>query len=76
MHQLALVYVEQERRAKSEPPLLRAFEGYEVELGPEHRCTVESLKQLVRLYESCDKPNEATERGAKLPRLEAAEQQN
>jgi len=74
MHQLALVYVEQERRAKSEPLLLGAFAGYEVELGPEHPCTVESLKQLVRLYESYNQPNEATDRGAKLPRLEAAEQ--
>jgi len=61
-----------ERRvAKPQSSLLAAFHGREAKLGPEHRDTVESLNQLVSLYESWPKPDEAAKWRAQ--RLKAAE---
>jgi len=43
-------------------------------LGPEHPCTVDSLGELVRLYESWNHPDEAQRWRAKLPAMQAVEQ--
>jgi hypothetical protein len=58
----------------AEPLLLATFHGREAKLGPEHPYTVESLKQLVTLYESWNKPDEAAKWRAELPRKEAMEE--
>ncbi len=48
--------------------LLEVFHGRETKLGPEHPHTVDSLNQLVDLYESWNKPDEAAKWRAKLAR--------
>ena len=53
---------------------LEAFNGREAKLGPEHPRTVESLDQLVHLYESWNKPDEVEKWRAKLRDNESAEQ--
>lgn len=45
--------------------LLDAFHGREAKFGPEHPHTIESLKQLVTLYEAWGKPDEAARWRAK-----------
>ena len=54
--------------------LLEAFRGRETKLGPEHPHTSESLKQLVTLYESWPKPDEAQRWRAKLSETKATEE--
>lgn len=49
-----------------EPLFLEAFHGRTAKLGPEHPHTLDSLKQLVTLYESWNKPDEAAKWRAKL----------
>ncbi len=56
--------------------LLDAFNGREAKLGPKHPHTIDSLRELVRLYESWDKPDEAATWRAKLPQRADAEEQN
>jgi len=51
-----------------------AFHGREAKLGPEHLHTIDSLRELVRLYECWRKPDEAEKWRAKLPPREAAEE--
>ena len=46
--------------------LLDAYSGRKAKLGPEHPHTIESLKQLVNLYETSDNPDEATKWRARL----------
>ena len=53
---------------------LDALHGREAKLGPEHSHTIESLKQLVTLYESWDRPSEAATWRAKLPPEEATKE--
>ena len=58
----------------AEPLLPATFHGRETKLGPDHPDTIESLKQLVTLYESWNKPDEAAKWRAKLPPKEATEE--
>ncbi len=48
--------------------LLEAFHGRKTKLGPEHPHTIDSLRELVRLYESWDSPDEAAKWRVKLVR--------
>jgi hypothetical protein len=57
-----------------QPVLLRAFDGRQAELGPEHPHTIESLKELATLCESWPKADEAAQWRAKLLPKEDAEQ--
>jgi hypothetical protein len=41
-------------------------------LGPDHPHTIDSLRELARLYESWPKPDEAATLRAKLPRRDDA----
>jgi hypothetical protein len=76
MHELAVLYKEQARYEDAEPLLLEAFHGRETKLGPKHPHAIESLNQLVSLYESWNKAEEATKWRAKLPQLKDVEEQN
>lgn len=58
----------------AEPLLLDAFGGRETKLSPDHPRAVDSLKQLVTLYEPWPKPDEAAKWQAKLPQNEPMEQ--
>jgi hypothetical protein len=53
---------------------LDTFHGRETKFGPEHPHTIESLKQLVTLYESWPKPDEAAKWRAKLAETKATEE--
>jgi len=46
--------------------LLDVYNKREAKLGPKHADTIESLKQLVNLYESWNKPEKASEWRVKL----------
>jgi hypothetical protein len=56
----------------AEPLLLEVFHGREDRLGPGHPHTVETVNQLISLYESLNKPDEAEEWRAKLPAVDNA----
>jgi len=71
-HTLGVLYIQQARYEDAEPLLLEAFQGRETKLGPEHRHTIESLNELVTLYESWNKPDEAAKWRARLPRRDNA----
>lgn len=62
------------RYEDAEPLLLDAFHGRESKLGPEHPQTLNSLRELVRLYESWNKPDEAEKWRARLPHTGAVEE--
>jgi hypothetical protein len=63
---LAVLYKEQERYDQAEPLLLEAVEGRRLKLGNTHPHTLESLKNLINLYEAWEKPDKAEEWRAKL----------
>jgi hypothetical protein len=56
--------------ADARQPLLDASHRRETRLGPKHPRTLDWLRELVRLYESWNQPDEAAKQRAK--RLEAA----
>ncbi len=62
-----MLYIQQARYEVAEPLLLEACQGRENKLGPEHPHTSDSLNELVRLYESWGKPEEAQKWRAILP---------
>jgi hypothetical protein len=74
MHELASLYIVQARYKDAEPLLLEAFHAREAKLGAEHPHSVESLNELVNLYESWGKRDEAAEWRGKLPPTQAAEE--
>jgi hypothetical protein len=67
MHELGVLYNRQARYEDAERLLFDAFHGREAKFGPEHPHTIDSLKQLVTLYESWPKPAEAAKWRARLP---------
>jgi tetratricopeptide (TPR) repeat protein len=71
---LAQVYREQGRYEKAAPLLLDVYNKRQTNLGREHPTTVGSLKQLISLYESWDKPDEAAQWRAKLASHGAAKE--
>ena len=54
------------KRGEDHSPALGTMNDFGV-LGPEHPHTIESPDQLVSLYESWNKPDEAAQWRAKLP---------
>jgi hypothetical protein len=52
----------------------QAIEGHRLKLGDAHPYTLQSLNNLIGLYEAWDKPEKAEEWRAKLPQTEAIEQ--
>lgn len=66
MHELAVLYMAQARQGEAEPLLLQAFQGRQTKLRPEHTHRIKSLNELVRLYETWGKPEEAQKWRAKL----------
>jgi len=70
MHELAVLYREQERYEKAEPLLIEAIEGRRLKLGNTHPHTIESINNLIDLYEALNEPEKAQEWRAKLPKTE------
>ena len=56
------------------PLPLEAVEGRIQKLGPQHPHTQESIKNLIELYEACDKPEKAAQWRAKLPPDQATQE--
>jgi len=64
---------EQAHYKKAESLLQEAYTGRAGKLGPEHPHTVESLKQLIKLYEDWNKPDEAETWRVKLQHQQGTE---
>jgi hypothetical protein len=56
---------------KAEPLLHEAVDGRLLKLGDQNPHTIESIKNLIALYEAWNKPEEANQWRAKLPQTEA-----
>jgi hypothetical protein len=74
MNGLAIVYKEQARYQDAEELLLEAVEGRRLKLGDTHPHTLQSINNLIALYEAWDKPKKAEEWRAKLSETETVEQ--
>ncbi|MFC1634052.1 tetratricopeptide repeat protein [Planctomycetota bacterium] len=74
MHKLVTLYEEQVRYDDAEPLLIQAFEGWHLKLGDTHPHTIESWKNLIKLYEAWNKLEKADQWRAKLPQKEAVEE--
>ena len=70
MHELGLLYKEQERYNEAEKYLLQAIEGRRLKLGDTYPHTLESWNNLIDLYEAWDKPEKADEWRVKLLQTE------
>jgi tetratricopeptide (TPR) repeat protein len=68
MHELAVLYREQERYEEAEKYFLEALEGRRLKLGEKHPHTIESLNNLIDLYEAWNKPEKAKQWRVKLPK--------
>ena len=67
MYEVALVHLARGDYDRAEPLLLDACNGRDARLGPEHPRTIDSLNELVRLYEAWGKPGEASRWRARRP---------
>ena len=65
---------EQARYEEAEKLLIEAVEGRRLKLSDTHPHTVESLNNLIELYEAWGKPEKAEEWRAKLLQTEAVEE--
>jgi serine/threonine protein kinase len=63
---LANLYVQQARYGEAEPLLQQELRRRERQFGPDHPHTLDSLRELVHLYESWNKPDEAEQYKARL----------
>lgn len=70
MHGLAVLYKEEGLHNEAEPLLLEVVKGRRLKLGDTHPHTLQSLNNLIGLYESWGKPEKAEEWRAKLPQAE------
>jgi hypothetical protein len=73
MHELAVLYKEQAQYEKAESFFLEALEGRRLKLGDTHPHTLETWKNLIKLYETWGKPEKAEEWRAKLPKTEVVD---
>ncbi|MFC1634823.1 tetratricopeptide repeat protein [Planctomycetota bacterium] len=71
---MAVLYKEQARYDEAELLLLEAIEGRRLILGDTHPHTIESLNNLIDLYEDWNKPEKAEEWRAKLAQIEDFEE--
>jgi len=71
MHELAVLYKEQARYEEAEKLFLEAIEGRCLKLGDTHPHTIESMNNLIDLYEAWNKPEKAQELRAKQPKTES-----
>jgi len=74
MHGLAMLCEVQGLYDKAEPLLLEAVEGRRLKLGDTHPHTLESVNNLIALYEAWNKPEKANEWRAKLAQIEPNEE--
>jgi tetratricopeptide (TPR) repeat protein len=70
---LAILYKEQGFYDKAEKLLLEAVDGRCLKLGDTHPHTLQSLNNLIELYDAWGKPEKAEQWQAKLLQTEAEE---
>ena len=70
MHELAVLYKEQACCEEAEELFLEAFEGRHLKVVDNHPHTIESMRNLVELYEAWNKPEKAEEWRVKLFHME------
>jgi tetratricopeptide (TPR) repeat protein len=68
---LAQLHIDQERYDDAEKLLLKAVDVSYVKLGDTHPHTLKILNNLIALYESWNKPEEAEKWRAKLPQRDS-----
>ena len=68
---LGVLYKEQGDYDKAEPLFLEAVEGHRHKLGDMHPHTLQSWQNLINLYEVWDKPEQADQWRAKLPKFQS-----
>jgi len=71
---LVILYKKQGNFNKAELLLLEAVEGRRLKLGDTHPHTLESLNNLIALYEAWGKPEKAEQWRAKLTQTEAVKE--
>jgi hypothetical protein len=74
MHELAVLYREQERYEEAEKYFLEAVKGRRLKLGDTHPHTIESLKNLIDLYEAWNMQEKAEKWRTELLREQSARQ--
>jgi serine/threonine protein kinase/tetratricopeptide (TPR) repeat protein len=68
---LGVLRTKQQRYEEAEALLLEAHEGRRLKLGDTHPHTLESINNLIALYEAWNKPEKAKDWRTKLPKTEA-----
>lgn len=71
---LAMLYKEQGDYSSTKPLPIKAVEGWRLKFGDTHPHTVESLNNIIELYQVWVKPEKAEKWCAKLSQIECAEQ--
>jgi hypothetical protein len=74
MHELTVLYKEQERYEEAEKYFLDTIKGRRLKLGDTHPHTIETLNNLIDLYETWNKAEKAEDWRIKLLEVEAVEQ--
>jgi hypothetical protein len=74
MHELAVLYMKQDRHQQAVDLLVKVAEGRLDKLRDKHPHTQESVSLLIDLYETLDQPEEAQEWRSRLPQTEAVGQ--
>lgn len=74
MHELGVLFKVEGHYVESEPLFIEALKGCRLKLGDTHPHTLESWHNLIEFYETWDKPEQANQWRAKLPKTEAAKE--
>jgi len=69
-----MLYKEQARYDEAEPLLVEAVTGRRLKLSDSHPHTLQSLNNLIDLYEAWNKPEKANEWRAKVPKTETVDE--
>ena len=69
-----MLYKEQARYDEAEPLLVEAVTGRHLKLSDSHPYTLQSLNNLIDLYEAWNKPEKASEWRAKVPKTETVDE--
>jgi len=73
MHEIGVLYLEQGQYNEAEAKLNEAYKGRIIKLGPQHPHSIESLKQLIELYEALGKPDEVKKWRVSLQQIRETE---
>ena len=70
MNAYAVLHTKKGQYDKAEKLFIEVLKGRQQELGDDHPETLESLKNLIDLYEAWNKPEKAKEWRSKMPQTE------